>query len=293
VIDRVTSQTRMLSAQQSLQSSAAALARLHDTASTMKKIAVPSDDPSGTADSLRVRLSQSAVAQYSRNIDDAQGWLSTVDSTLTSTTDLLRRVRDLTVQGANDGTLSPTAKEAIATELDGLRSDLLRLANTTYSGRTVFAGTSDSGVAFNPDYSANAAAGTVQRRLDATSTVQVDSDGVAVFGQGAGSAFALIDSIAADLRSGVNVGAHLTEIDQFMTAASTEQSKVGARQSQIARAKETNLSMTNSLEVQRSSVEDVDPSEIVLKLQQQETAYQVALAVTARTLQPTLMDFLR
>ena len=34
-------------------------------------------------------------------------------------------------------------------------------------------------------------------------------------------------------------------------------------------------------------------AEIVIKLKQQEVTYQAALAVTARTLQPTLMDFLR
>ena len=48
-----------------------------------------------------------------------------------------------------------------------------------------------------------------------------------------------------------------------------------------------------NLEAQRSGIEDVDIGEIIMELKMQETVYQGALAVTARTLQPTLMDFLK
>lgn len=293
MIDRVTSQTRVANAQHNLQTSAAALARLQDQSTSLKRISVPSDDPIGTADSLRVRAAQAANAQYGRNIDDADGWLATVDAALSSTTDILRRVRDLTVQGASDGSLSAPAKEAIATELTGLRTDLVGKANTSYLGRTVFAGTSDAGVAVNPDYSVNGTAGTVQRRLDANSTVRVDSDAAAVFGVGTGSVFALVDMIVSDLRSGVNVGPHLAAIDDAMKAVTSEQSSVGARELQVERARSLNVQTTGSLEATRAGVEDVDLGQIALQLKQQEITYQSALAVTARTLQPTLMDFLK
>jgi flagellar hook-associated protein 3 FlgL len=293
MINRVTSQTRMTNAQANLQTSAALLARLQDTATSLKKITKPSDDPIGTADSMRVHAAQSATAQYSRNIDDGTGWLTTIDSTLTSATDILRRVRDLTVQGANDGAMSPTAKEAIATELEGLRTDLLGRANTTYLGRTVFAGNSDAGVAFNPDLSFNGTTAPVLRRIDSNATVRVDVNGTDAFGSGATSAFALVDTIVADLRSGVNVGSQLGAIDSRMNALVTAQSTVGARQNQITAAKDTIVQKTGALEAQRAGIEDVDIGQIVIQLKQQEVTYQSTLAVTARTLQPTLMDFLR
>jgi len=115
----------MANSQYNLQSSAVLLAKLQDTATSLKKITKPSDDPTGTADSMRIRAAQSQNDQYGRNIDDGAGWLSTVDSALTASTDILHQVRDLTVQGANDGALSPAAKEAIATALEGLRTELL------------------------------------------------------------------------------------------------------------------------------------------------------------------------
>jgi flagellar hook-associated protein 3 FlgL len=293
MINRVTSQTRVINAQLNLQSAAAQLAKLQDASSTLKKISVPSDDPTGTADSLRVRSAQAATTQYSRNIDDGTSWLTTIDSTLSNTTDLLRRVRDLTVQGASDGSLSPAAKEAIATEIEGLRTDLLGAANTTYLGRTVFAGNSDAGVAFNADLTFNGTSAPVLRRIDTNQTVQVDADGSAVFGTGATSTFALLDGIVADLRSGINVGPRLTEIDTAMNAVSTAQSAVGARQAQLTTAKDMNLQTSNALEAQRSGVEDIDLAQTVIQLKQQEVSYQAALAVTSRTLQPTLMDYLR
>jgi flagellar hook-associated protein 3 FlgL len=293
MINRVTSQTRMTNAQANLQTSAALLARLQDTATSLKKITKPSDDPIGTADSMRVHAAQSATAQYSRNIDDGTGWLTTIDSTLTSATDILRRVRDLTVQWAIVGAMSPTAKEAIATELEGLRTDLLGRANTTYLGRTVFAGNSDAGVAFNPDLSFNGTTAPVLRRIDSNATVRVDVNGTDAFGSGATSAFALVDTIVADLRSGVNVGSQLGAIDSRMNALVTAQSTVGARQNQITAAKDTIVQKTGALEAQRAGIEDVDIGQIVIQLKQQEVTYQSTLAVTARTLQPTLMDFLR
>ncbi|QNE48212.1 flagellar hook-associated protein 3 [Glaciihabitans sp. INWT7] len=293
MVNRVTSQTRMANSQMNLQSAAALLAKLQDTATSLKKITTPSDDPTGTADSMRVRAAQSQTAQFGRNADDGMGWLSTVDATLSASTDIMHQVRDLTVQGANDGSLSPTAKEAIATALEGLRTDLLGKANATYLGRTVFAGSSDAGVAFRPDLSYTGTGSSVIRRIDTNATVQVDADGAAAFGTGASSAFALIDSIVADLRSGVNVGPSLAAIDTRMTAMLNTQTAAGARQNQITAAKDAIVSRTGNLEAQRAGIEDADVGEIVIKLKQQEVTYQAALAVTARTLQPTLMDFLR
>ncbi len=292
MVDRVTNQTRVATAQLNLQSSAALLARLQETASSLNRISRPSDDPTGTADSMRVRAAQSANAQFGRNIDDANSWLATVDSTLSSATNILHRVRDLTVQGANDGSMTPASKEAIAVELEGLKSDLLAQANTKYIGRNIFAGNSDTAVAFNPDFSINATSGQVQRRIDANTTVRVDADGAAVFGVGASSAFALIDKIAADLRSGVNVGYQLAAVDSRLNAVLGEQGAVGARQVQVTQTQGTNMARTGTLEAQRSGIEDVDLGRTVIQLKQQEVTYQAALAVTARTLQPTLMDFL-
>lgn len=294
MLTRVTNQTLMISAQRNLASNKSELARLQTQASDLKAINRPSDNPSGTASSLQVRGQQAAAAQYERNIDNGRGWLTTIDSALSDATDIIRRVKDLTLQGSN-GTLSPAARGGIAAELEGLRKDLLGQANTTFMGRNVFAGNSDAGTAFTnatpPVFNGTTSA--VTRRVTDGTAVRVDADGAAVFGAGAGNAFDLIDRIAADLRSGADPSAHLAAIDQRMTAVITQHSEVGSRDAQIQRAQEMNMKQQGTLEARRADIEDVDMSRAFLDLQLQQTNYSAALAVTAKVLPQTLMDFLR
>jgi flagellar hook-associated protein 3 FlgL len=294
VFTRVTNATQALNAQNNLQANLQRQAVLYDQATSRRLITKPSDDPTATASALGVRADQSATAQYTRNVNSGDAWLATADSALTSVEGIMGRVRDLTVQGANDGAMSAEAKEAIANELDGLKKSLVSLANTSYLGRNVFAGNSNAGVAFQPDYSYTGAPGsTVERRIGPDTTVRVDADGAAAFGTGASSVFALIDDTVNDLRTGVNVGPRLGEIDDRMKAIVGEHAQIGGRQTRVDKAKDTLAVSTSSLEAQRSGIEDVDLSKVLLDLKTQDVNYQTAIAVTARVLQPTLMDFLR
>ncbi|WP_166980630.1 flagellar hook-associated protein FlgL [Paramicrobacterium fandaimingii] len=300
MFSRVTSSTMVQSSLRNLQGNLSELSRLQAQATSQKAFSVPSESPSAAATTLGLHAEQRRNEQYARNLDDGLAWVTTVDSAISASTSLMNRVRVLTVQGANDGALDATAKEAIAVELEGIRDELLAQANTSLLGRSVFAGTSNSGSAFVVDpadperYAFTGVAGSeVTRRVSDNTTVRVDADGSAVFGEGDESAFALIDNIVGDLRSGVNISSRLDEIDDRITAMLGTQGAVGARQSQIERAKELTVDASVSLESRRASIEDVDSVEVIIDLKAQELVYQSALAVTSRVLQPTLMDFLR
>ncbi len=295
MLNRVTTQTMAATAQLNLQAGQAKLAALQDKASNLTNITRPSDDPTGLANSLAVRGQISAAGQYSNNINDGNGWLTTADSALGQATNILNQVRDLTVQASN-GTLNTSAKEAIAVEIEGLNKDLLNSANTQYLGRNVFAGSSDSAGAFSnatPPAFNGTPGGTVQRRVDANQTVRVDADGGAIFGSGAGSVFALVSNVVADIRSGADVSGRLTALSDSIKAVISGRADVGARQTKLMNAQNSVDGLKASLEVQRSGIEDADIGKAVMDLKLQETNYQVALAVTAKTLQPTLMDFLK
>lgn len=283
----------MHSASRNLQTAGAELARIQGQASTQKTITKPSDDPAGTAAALEIRAAIKANAQYTKNASDGNEWLTTVDSALTSVTKLLQRASELTIAGANDGSMSPTAKEAIAVELVSIRDSLLNAANTQYMGRSVFAGNSDAEAAFAADYSYTGGQGTVERRVSDNTSIRVDADGAAIFGTGTTSVFAKIDSIVTDLRGNVNVGPRITELDASRTAVLSGLATTGARQSTLIDAADSQLDAKVQLESQRADIEDVDLAQIVLELKMQENVYQASLAVTARALQPTLMDFLR
>ena len=68
---------------------------------------------------------------------------------------------------------------------------------------------------------------------------------------------------------------------------------VGTRQAQLERAGIVNTESEATLDAQRTGIEKADLGSVIMDLKLQETNYQVALAATARVLQPTLMDFLR
>jgi len=293
MLTRVTNQMTALQSQQHLQAGSVRLAQAQERATSLDKLSRPSDDPTATAEALRVKSLQSALAQHTRNVADGDGWLSTTDSALIAADSLMAKVRELTLQGAN-GSLSPNAREAVAVELEGLKADLLGVANTSINGRSVFAGTSDAGVAFRADYSWTGTAGSsVTRRIGPETTVAVDSDGSAAFGTGASSVFALIDDIATSLRTGGDVASHLTTVDARVSGLRSVQSDMGARHAQLLRAEDTLMDTKVTLEAQRAGLEDLDLGQAVLDLQLQNNSYQAALQVTAKVLQVSLMDFLR
>ncbi|WP_366917489.1 flagellin N-terminal helical domain-containing protein [Microbacterium thalli] len=287
----MTSQSLAQTAMRNLQGGLNDLSRLQSQATSQRAFLAPSDDPAAAAAALDLHAAQRRNDQYARNIDDGLAWVTTIDSAISASTALLGRARDLTTRGANSGALDSASREAIAVELEGIAEELLAQANTTLLGRSVFAGTSE-GRAFAPDFTFAGVAGEVRRRVSDGEAVRVDANGAEVFGSGDDSVFALVGAIVSDLRAGVDVGSRLTEIDQRLDSMLGVQGTVGARQNQIMRAKEAAADATVSLEAQRAAVEDVDTVEVLVALKSQELVYQSALAVTARVMQPTLMDFL-
>src|SRR5690606_39093013 len=112
----------------------------------------------------------------------------------------------------------------------------------------------------------------------------------AVFGDGAASVFALLDTIAAEIRAGGDVNPRLNDIDARLNTMLGELADVGSRYGQLTTAQKNTEATLGDLRGQLSAVEDIDLAEIIVELQSQEVAYQAALGAAARVLQPTLLD---
>ncbi|OMH23534.1 flagellar hook-associated protein 3 [Tersicoccus phoenicis] len=292
---RITTQTMAASASRQLAAAQGRLADAQETATSLRRITRPSDDPAGTAQALRVRAETAANAQYGRNIDNGTAWLTRVDAALGNATDAIISARD-SVQQSLNASRTPADRAAFAQQIDALRADLLAAANTTHQGRNLFAATADTPAAFTdgqPPVYTGVAGDAVQRRFGPEQTVRVDADGAAIFGTGGGSVFALLDAISTELRAGGTGTGRLAELDTALRTVTTARADAGARLSTLTAAKDANAAAKVSLESNRAAIEDVDLGTAVLDLQLQQTSYQAALAVTAKTLQSTLMDFLR
>ncbi|WP_372698488.1 flagellar hook-associated protein FlgL [Arthrobacter sp. JSM 101049] len=308
MINRITNAGISAAATRNLQTAMQRLATAQTKASSLEAISRPSDNPAGTATSMAVRAEARANEQYSRNVGDAKGWLATADSALSSATTILNRIRELTVRGANDGSINANGKEAIAIELETLRDSLADAANTQYAGRLVFAGTADASAAVTvkPDETTvetddvtvtfTATGGKVDRRTGPNTTVRVDTDAAEAFGpitEGGDDVFSLITNIIKDLRGGDNISQRIDQVDAAMQNVRDAQTSVGVRHATVLAAESTLMDNAVALEGRRSAVEDIDLGTAILDLKTQEVAYQAALAASARILQPTLMDFLR
>jgi flagellar hook-associated protein 3 FlgL len=290
---RITQRSMADATYANLQASLARSSSLQEQLSSGKQVAKPSDSPTGATDILQLRAERAATDQHVRNADNGLSWLGTADQALQLSSAAMIRARDLTVQGGN-GALSQPGRDAVAKELRAVRDGLVELANTQYLGRPVFGGTTGGGTAFDATGAYVGDAGTVQRRVGPESTVRVDADGRAAFGDGPSSVFATLDAIIADLESGAAPApGRLAALDAHHEAALGVLADVGARTNRVDTLKAAATDAAITLRSAQSQIEDVDLPGTILELQLQSTAYQAALGATARVLQPTLLDFLR
>ena len=133
----------------------------------------------------------------------------------------------------------------------------------------------------------------LDRKVGEGVTVRVDASGKDAFGEGEDSVFALLDGIAADLRAGTPVSGRIDAVRDALDGVIAAHATVGAQHTQLQRAESVLKTAEVDLEAQRSKAEDIDLAKVILDLNVQSTVYQAALNVTARVLQPSLMDFLR
>ena len=117
-----------------------------------QSVNLPSDDPAAAAELVQNADQTSQVDQYQRSIGSLQGEMQNADSTLASVVTSLQQAISLGVEGAN-GTVNSADRAAIVVQVQGIQSQLLSLANLSYQGNYVFAGTKTQTVPFVLDAS--------------------------------------------------------------------------------------------------------------------------------------------
>jgi flagellin-like hook-associated protein FlgL len=292
---RITQRAVALTSLQGLNRNLDAVGKLQQQLTSRRLINQPADSPTGTNRAMQTRADQAANAQYARNLTDGQGWLEQTDSTLRTMLDTVRRVRDLTVQGLNDGGLDTPSRVALATETASLRDGLIALANTANQGRPLFGGTTSGPAAYDPTGTFVGQTGTpVTRRVSDTEKLRVDISGPEVFNAGGTDLFRVVSSIATDLTADpAALAGHLDDLDAVIDQMKAGVAEIGARAARLERAQQINSDQAIALSSPLAQTEDIDLPETIMKLQMQQVGYQAALAATAKALQPSLLDFLR
>lgn len=117
------------------------------------RISSAGDDAAGLSISEKMRAQIRGLEQASRNAADGICLIQTADGALTETHSILERMREISVQAAND-TNTESDRKALQEEMNELTSEINRIANTTeYNTRKILTGGKGNGVkAINLDF---------------------------------------------------------------------------------------------------------------------------------------------
>lgn len=113
---------------------------LQEQIATGKKISSPADDPIGAAQTIAINQQLSITQQYRKNAAAAESRLRIEEITLSSMDDVVKRVRELTIQSGN-GALGLGDRRGIAAELQQRLEQLTGFTNTQdANGLYIFGG---------------------------------------------------------------------------------------------------------------------------------------------------------
>jgi flagellin len=130
-----------LNAQRQLTSTSANLSRSFERLSSGLRINGARDDAAGLSITTRFSAQIRGLNQAIRNSNDGISLAQTAEGALNETTNILQRIRELSVQSAND-TNNKADRESIQAEVDQLKTELDRIATTTnFNGSKLLNGT--------------------------------------------------------------------------------------------------------------------------------------------------------
>ena len=293
---RVTHQTTTTYSLQRLQSRLGQLQKSQEQLASGTRIGKPSDDPAAMNKLLTLRSEEASADQAARNASDGLQRTSVADSHLRTLMDRLHRARELAIRAAN--TSAPAERNAIATEIRAIGAEAVAIANGTSGGRGLFSGHSDAPavqqVAGVWTYTGDG--GQVRRRVGEGDVVTVNVTGDDVFGFTAGrDVFSVLDDLANRIvaADGAGVQTSIAEVDTSMTNILEGLAKLGAATNRIEagqiRTDDTRLAVQSEI----SKVESVDIAEAITDLQLHQVAFEATLGALSRSLQPSLIQFLR
>ena len=204
--------------------------------STGKRVNRASDDPVAASQAVVLSQAQAQNSQYATARTFATQRVSIEESTLSQVTTAIQSAQEKIVYAGN-GTLSDDDRSSLATDLQGIRDQLLNLANSTDgNGRYIFAGYKTDTPPF--DDTGKYVGGTlnVEQQVDSSRTMVIGHTGNLIFDNATSNAkpdadtniFTALDSAIAALK---------TPVEGDETAQDTARAAID----------KTNRSLSNSL----------------------------------------------
>ena len=230
--------------------------------STGKRINSAKDDAAGLAIATTMTAQVRGMNQGIRNANDGISMAQTAEGALSEVTNMLQRVRELSVQAASE-TYSADDRTNLQTEIDALQTQMTNvLTNTEFNGNKLFDGTAGTAGAVQIQTGANASDTVTMTFSDLTPVSAATYDVT-----GANGANATLTMATVDTQLGVISGAR---------------AGLGAAQNQLESAINTMTTGSTNLSDARSRIEDTDYSAETTALAKAQILSQASSAMLAQ-----------
>ncbi|HUK25280.1 MAG TPA: flagellar hook-associated protein FlgL [Terriglobales bacterium] len=265
--------------------------------STGKRVNVPSDDPAAAAIEVENQATESRIDQYLQSAGSLQSMFQSADSTLNSVTTALNQAVSLGVE-AGDGTLSTSNLQQIEQQVQGILQQVVQLANTSFQGTYLFAGTATTQQPFT-----QTASGVTYNGNDGINTVtiadgrslQSNLPGDQIFQQPGSDVLGSLQQLASALQSGdgVSINAATNAVSGALSYLNTQRVFYGNALNQLTDDQTALSQQQTNLKAQDNTLVGADMAQAATNLSQAATANQAALAAAAQVLPMTLLDYLK
>jgi flagellar hook-associated protein 3 FlgL len=291
---RVTEGMIYNSANRSISSTLTSMMNATERVSSTKQLNRPSDNPADVRSAVQLRDALSELEQFMRNINTATSKVEAMDTAMSSVGEIIQRANELSIAGAN-GSLDAGNRLAMAQEVTQLIESLAQNAGAKFKDEFVFSGFRVDRAPYEVTGAGTVSAyqgdhGMTLARIGPASTMQINMAGDSVFQP----ALDALTQLKADLESGSPVqGATITQIQGSLDTLLAARAQVGARANRLDQARSSQESVLTSNQALLSQLEDVDMAAAITELTRRQTTYQASLAVTAKVMQTSLIDYLR
>jgi flagellar hook-associated protein 3 FlgL len=256
------------------------------------------DDPVAAAQSV---LMTSSIARNDAYIQAASGessMLQVTDSTLGEVVTQLTSALTLAVQGTN-GTLNAANTASIIQQLTGIRDQVLSLANTSYQGRYLFAGSQGTTRPFSLETStspatASYAGDTIVQHIETPSgqQIQVNLPGSTIFGGTGSGVLGALNQLIANLSNGIASSADSSALTAALGDLSEQRSVLDSSLSRLQSTSSYAQTEGSQLQAQQSALVSADTVSVATQLKSAEVQNQALLSVMSALQKLNLFDYI-
>ncbi len=256
----------------------------------------PSDNPEMIGPVLSTDALISRTSQYVQNANDGLSFLGQANNAMNQVSQLLDQAKSLIVQigGPTTQMGSLVPPDQIATQLQGIATNLLSIMNQTYLGIPIFGGTTGGSAAFDNAGNYLGSSISLSRTVAPGTSIQTTLVGSTVFGSGATGIIGVLNKTITDIQAG-NYGTTLStdqnNFDNLNNQIQTQGASVGALYQAMQQAQQTATQTQTVLKNQISNVVDTNVAQATTNLQQEQNTYQAALWAAAQVNKYSLIQF--